>query len=435
MNTIRGRGQGGGAMRDYRSAIGVKTSASPAPPFGALLQTIMIQELGSQTDPKYEHSKISGCKYMASFNWLKSEMPTIVMPGMPPKWTPLKEPEELKEDSGEYYRDVNAAHYSDHPIEPAVRALLAQNDSFPVEGVDLFACGSTMGNLLGFVRDDHRDFRFVVESIGETTLFIRRPNSPTEKIPDVRGYGHAFPEKYTTYDKEVQGSDSHQRLIMYDFAGFQCIVRSEVDGYFADESGKQELPSGILNLPDLERLRMKNGGIRIPQEAVFDIKTRSARRPGDYLAKEMGRLWVRQIPHFVLAYHERGTFKDIKVQDIRREMAAWEKDHGREIDKLAVLIAKITSRARSKPDERFEVCCQAPGILEMRHVGGVFEPALPDDLHKVWTAHLSDSDASQDAGSGAEGSEDFESGDEDDDVDKDYTLCSGECEYCGRCKK
>jgi DNA-directed RNA polymerase subunit H (RpoH/RPB5) len=39
-----------------------------------------------------------------------------------------------------------------------------------------------------------RIFRMIVELVGQTVFLVRRENSPTERIPNVRGYGHTFPE-------------------------------------------------------------------------------------------------------------------------------------------------------------------------------------------------------------------------------------------------
>lgn len=137
----------------------------------------------------------------------------IVAQGQPPAWTPPTTTEKLKEDHGEYFRDPNAARYPTHPMEPAVRAILAECPEFPTTSVDIFACSSTIGNLLRFVSGEEKQFRILVEAIGDSVFFERRENSPTELIPNVRGFGHTFPEAYTSWDAEVKGSISHQRII------------------------------------------------------------------------------------------------------------------------------------------------------------------------------------------------------------------------------
>ena len=71
--------------------------------------------------------------------------------GRPPRWTPSRDDIQLREDSGRYYRDKNAAKFPNHPFAPAITACLASSPSV-LDDVDVVACGSTLGNLLRFVR-------------------------------------------------------------------------------------------------------------------------------------------------------------------------------------------------------------------------------------------------------------------------------------------
>jgi len=117
--------------------------------------------------------------------------------GKPPRWAPPATPTPLRQDRGTYFRDRNAARFPAHPIEPAIVAAMMQNPR-AADGVDMVACSSTLGNLLRFVRGTPQDFRMRVEKIGRAVFFVRRENSPTQHIDDVRGYSHTFPEAYTT---------------------------------------------------------------------------------------------------------------------------------------------------------------------------------------------------------------------------------------------
>lgn len=108
---------------------------------------------------------------------------------MPARWNPPDEAKKLQEDFGEYLLDHNAARHPDHPMEPAVKAVLAQNPNFNTESIDIFGCTSTLGSLLRFLKKDDKTFRFTVEAVGRTVFFVRRENAPDEKIagPDGRG--------------------------------------------------------------------------------------------------------------------------------------------------------------------------------------------------------------------------------------------------------
>jgi hypothetical protein len=97
-------------------------------PSGKLVKIINISNLPTFGTPP----KIEKCEYLASYNWLDHPKdPTILVPGMdslpavsatkktnstmcqgsPPLWSPSLSTKRLKEDSGEYFRDPNAARY------------------------------------------------------------------------------------------------------------------------------------------------------------------------------------------------------------------------------------------------------------------------------------------------------------------------------------
>lgn len=128
-------------------------------------------------------------------------------------------------------------------------------DTTPIEVV---GCGSTLGNLLRFAGSIERTFSFDVDVIGDAVFFVRREISPTELIPDVRGYGHTFPESYTTWNAKVKGPVSHQHIVKYTFGGLCCLVRSERDGYL-----KEKLSSEEQNLFKSEPTRKANEGTNI----------------------------------------------------------------------------------------------------------------------------------------------------------------------------
>ncbi|KAJ3564152.1 hypothetical protein NPX13_g7944 [Xylaria arbuscula] len=126
----------------------------PDPPLGPQLQSISRTDLLPDSDVANQTVKIRDPEVIASYNWLDKSIPSIVIPGGPPAWMPLHKPRKLKEDSGVYYRDLNAAHFPKHPMEPAIEAVMrvcsheyAKTSS---SGPDIVACGSTLGNLLRF---------------------------------------------------------------------------------------------------------------------------------------------------------------------------------------------------------------------------------------------------------------------------------------------
>lgn len=201
--------------------------ASPTPsypplPLGPEIACVSIAKLAKDDAIPIEKARVSDCQLVASYNWLDKPKPTIIIPGLPPRWNPPSETPQLKEDSGVFYRDRNASRLPLHPMEPAIESILRTRPSFAAVSstpIDIVACGSTLGNLLRFTSGDEKPFRMLVNVVGSTVHLIRREKSPNETIDDVRGYGHTFPDAYTTSDREARGSASHQRILSYCFGG------------------------------------------------------------------------------------------------------------------------------------------------------------------------------------------------------------------------
>ena len=325
-----------------------------------------------------------------------------------------------------------------------------------------------MGNLLRFVRQVDKPFRFNFELIGDTVFFVRKEKDPKEIIEDVRGYGHTFPEAYTTWDSDVKGSETHQRIIQYDLGGFKCMVRFECDGYLSDTTTKKASTSpkfsGELDTNELLTafdnakvrvsnaelncaLSIKSGGTSVAQETIFDLKTRSGRYKTEINMEDFyPLLWLKQIPNFIVAYHDgAGLFQDIRIQNVRKDVQAWEKqgDNRVAVKRLVKLLGKILQIAKQNQHELMEIYCPSPDHLEVRKQHGEGSHTLPPSLTKRWAGLESDfSDAlSVDNGydSGPDGGCNLQDehdilDDQSDNGGEDYTACSADtCGYCGKC--
>lgn len=276
--------------------------------------------------------------------------------------------------------------------------------------IDVFGCGNTIGSLLSFAGDEERTFRFGVEYIGSSLFLVRKTNSPKETIDDVRGYGHSFPEAYTVWERDVKGSASHQRIIKYDFAGLKCFVRSESDGYLPDlvdheESTSDEkyekledfssntnqllaLALGLQTPSTSSNLTLQRAGKPIPQQALFDLKTRAikSKRPGGISVDDfLHRLWVNQTPNFILAFHTYGRFeqRDIHIIDVRQKVVEWEAKNKTRLSKLGALLHKLIDVAKENGRSRFEVRRIGKGPLQIWSEAPRWS-ALPPELKTLW---------------------------------------------------
>lgn len=347
--------------------------------------------------------------------------------------------------------------------------------------VDVVACGSTIRNLLRFIRGEDQQFRMLVESVQGTVFLVRRENTPRELIPHVQGYGHSFPDVYTTWDADVKGSSSHQRMISYHFGGLRILLRFEADGYLLDEDDEEVEQLASFSFPgsDAENgtakliaqldqsdtglsrpsvngsLKLLPGGRIVEQKRIFELKTRSFRRKEaetleDTFGDQLPRLWIAQIPNFILAYHTHGLFKDITVTDARKHVKAWERKQADVLSRLAALIHHIVDLVKSRPDGKLELRHVKAGTLEVREQLADAGDALSDAARVLWAKGRSMTDGAVSERDGFGYGEDHEYGQDDDgdgDVDgeggtfgwddrsePDFTACSADdCGYCGRC--
>lgn len=374
---------------------------------GPQIRKLMVEEVQTETD--HGTIEITDCRYLASYNLMDNLSKTILVPGRPPLWTPSSDNMKLKADSGNYYRDANAATFEKYPLEPAVRSIFHMNPSFDPSIVDTFACGSTLGNLLRFVQGRGEPFSLTVHTIGPTAFFVRRDLSPTELIDGVHGFGHNFVDANTTWSPDVKGSSSHQRIVTYSFGSNTFLVRFEADSYTMDQTDgfdseddgggvpidATSVEDGLANMlqaNDPKKLRddvvLLKKGLPSAQSSIIDIKTRSARKQrNDIMIEQLPRLWLRQIENIVLSFHKNGVFGRAVVEDIRPMILQWEDENQTVIGRLFNLINLIREAAKIADGGKLEVRCSEAANLyfhEMSTPGQSEINPLPDDLRVLW---------------------------------------------------
>ena len=342
--------------------------------------------------------------------------------GAPPAWDPPVEPPALEQDGAEYYRDPNFARWPSYPTEPAIRAVYAVNPEFS-QDIDVVCCGNTMGNLLGFAGSSDGTFRFNIEIVEDTAFLVRKGAFPEELIENVWGYGHTFPEAYTSWGKGLKGSVSHQRLIKYTFGGLKILFRSECDGFLEEKATRetersksqppfqnQSLDVDALSVLLAEEsmrvserppsngkdLKIKHGGQVIPQAALFDLKTRSVKNELN-MEEIYPRLWLSQTPISIVAYHKSGhfDFDNIRVQDLPEKFEKWETEKQQLLWDFRTTVDMLIKTAKAAPECKVEVRRVGSGPLEIRKLFDSSWSCLPRSLKARWAG---DSDIEDDLG-------------------------------------
>ena len=424
-----------------------KTEVEPleAQAKGDLLGSIDLEDVKWASRSDVKAPTIQDCEFVASYNLLHRRITTILVPGKlilarlsklfllpnsyqgaPRAWTPPIECPELRQDRGHFFKDVVEARWPDFPLEPGIRAVFQVRPEFEGSEIDLVSCATVLENLLRFLTATERSFRFDVELVGETAFFVSKGTSPKEGMVDVRGYGHTYPEAYTKWDGGLHESLCHQRLIKYRFGNVKCLVQFKADGYLKDKvndknestearaaSSQSSLDAQVSSLLtqteaislsskaplNQSDLRVEACGKEIPQNSVFELKTRSTRNE-NVLDPILLRLWLTQITNLILARHTFGKFEDASPQDMSSDVHAWEKKYQRLLESLHKLLRRLIDSVTQSKDQKVEVRRIGEGPLEIRQLTQSSWSALPPDLKSRWKA-------SSDAESEDEGGDDY----------------------------
>ena len=73
---------------------------------------------------------ITAVEQVASYNWLDSTEPTLLVPGIPPIWSLPDAPVQVPPDTGRFFIDPNAGMMPTSPMEPLFRAVLHEHPDF-----------------------------------------------------------------------------------------------------------------------------------------------------------------------------------------------------------------------------------------------------------------------------------------------------------------
>ncbi|KAI1758773.1 hypothetical protein GGR53DRAFT_515951 [Hypoxylon sp. FL1150] len=448
-NSHRGswRGQASRPRARYTWNRGRDSTPKPevtTPPYGSLITEIAVENLNTQI----RGAKITDVKYAASYSLVERYSSKILIPGQPATWKPPQLPTQLPPDHGDYLRDHNGARFK-HPLQPTVQSLFALNNNFDPSNVDIMGCASSLGDILRFTISVESTFRFDVEMIGNT-LFITR-NHGKELIPDVRGYGHSFLDTFTSHEGNLKATESHQRIVSYSFGGLKCLLRFECDSYIEDKDTEPETTD--IDLPKTPTssnpICPENSGKVVSQASILEIKTRSeARGPLD-MSEQLPRLWLRQVPTLVTAYHARGRFADVQQKPVAHDTLTWESEHEAELQVFAAVLRQLIVEVKRAGHRKLELCRTGLGPLELREQAGALREALPAYWKDRWAGEYRqavspDGDDDEGRGKAARGecvhsdgcpSLRESSGSEDEDeIALDYTACDFDtCGYCGHC--
>ncbi|KAI9443010.1 hypothetical protein H4582DRAFT_1150430 [Lactarius indigo] len=301
--------------------------------------TKIIQTIPPPARPKVpEYFPIDNVKYVASYNWVEAEKPTMVVPGSPAIWTERVVPFTLEPDASSVYVDQNTAQLSQYPMLPLFTAadmIRDQDAAPPVDwpNVDVVTDRNGLRKLLRWLNPSPgravRDFRIDVELVGTKTLVLSRWESPTPEVNSGRSFGHAFEAAMTCAAPDCPSSD-HQRVITYDMFNMKMVVRFGVDACLSspdasvattstddsdladalDRVNIQQTSTPTTTSPTINIIR---AGTRVPQDALVEVVSRSVYYLDQLDWNELyPQMALSQTPMLRLGVHERGEFKELR---------------------------------------------------------------------------------------------------------------------------
>ncbi|KAI0399777.1 geranylgeranyl pyrophosphate synthetase [Xylaria palmicola] len=355
---------------------------------------------------------IENVKHLASYSWIEASVPTIAVPGIPPRWSPPATPRPLRKDSGLVYIAQNDARYPQSPLEPLFRSLFIADPEFDVGRVDFITDRNNIRKLLSFIdpsssRNGLESFKISVEAVGSTMLLSRIETKTTEVIAphEFRGYGHEFEKAYTRC--QLSDSTGYHRIVSYRFGGLSLIVRHEVDGYVSQPRSTTSSRStteddglagllGSLSLttpgsapsrapaytPPGSKMVIREEGMVVPLDSTLEIKTRVSHKQLDF-QEIAAQLWASQTPKLVRAYHNRGLFQDTSVEDVAGKVKAWELANQKHLKRLVALLRWISMEVRNCGGRAVVECDHTSDRITVVPMVGAGR-MLPQNLYARW---------------------------------------------------
>jgi hypothetical protein len=302
------------------------------------LNTIkIIDTIPAPTRPTApEDFPIKNVKYVASYNWIDAEKPTIVVPGSPAIWAGRDIPFTLQPDHSSVFVDKNSAWLSEHPMLPLFVAADAIHGHkaapAPVDWptVDVVTDRNGLRKLMRWLNPspgrEVRDFRIDVQLVGTKTLVLGRWEGRSREPPTGRTYGIGF-ENATTRPAPGCPSSGHERVITYDMLNMKMVVRFGVDACLpgpdssvaaksTDDSDPADAPSNVDIQPSattMSAINIVRAGTQVPQDALVEVLSRSV-----YYLDQLD--WNELYPQLVLSQtsalrlgvHDWGEFTELR---------------------------------------------------------------------------------------------------------------------------
>ena len=282
--------------------------------------------------------KITDVEHVASYNWFSASEPTIMVPGMPAKWSVKRDGTIVPPDTESEHRDNYYARFAKSPMEPLIQSVLTLRPDYDFSSMDIITDRSPMALLLGYVlrgksRPSHlKEFALGIRVIKNTAVLFRLEDKAQLAASQSQlSFWRNFEKAALTYRTGIEAaSQGHHRITQYRFGDLKILMRNAVHGYDQNrltmfdirdirknEAG--ESTNVVVNRDEVDAtkpssrakaetlatgLRVIRGGFAIDPSALLELSVRNRETQSSRgIEKRIPNLWLGQTPLLAKCVH------------------------------------------------------------------------------------------------------------------------------------
>ncbi|KZT22819.1 hypothetical protein NEOLEDRAFT_1097007 [Neolentinus lepideus HHB14362 ss-1] len=408
----RSRGRGSGSYPG-RGSNRPAPASIPRRDYHEGLGTTALKVLNKpSTGASAQDVQITNLEYLASYNWVEAQKPTIIVPGAPREWIDRPLPFRVDRDTGLLFVDQNGYRVPTAVLLPLFTAVdIVDEDmgraTFDWLGVDFVTDRNGLRKLLRWINGTaDKTFRIDMQLAGKKTVLLNRWEEATRE-PSRGAFGFGFEKATTEPAPGCERSTGHHRIVTYDLNGLKMVVRFEVDACLPPPSNRTaSMPTpvagpddladslGGLNISSQAQARASEatsdrsginiihaGSADIAQYRIIELTTRSEKNVDTFdWVNQYPQLFLSETLHHYLGIHVGGRFTDIVKRKLHTpDMRDVEKDAKDSFGKLRRALQDIQDIVVESGERgRLTLLCEG-GTLKV-FVRQTTESCIPDEI-------------------------------------------------------
>lgn len=257
-----------------------------------------------------------------------------------------------------------------YPFEVVFQSTELMNPSLRFDSIDVLVNRNSLRKFFNLCMGRTQDsFRVNLYLVNSTLVIERCVKSPTKEFlngSSGSGYGHGFERATTQMPPELLDSSAHHRMLRYELGGLECAVHFEVDASYDDPNAagllgvgerSEAAHGGAVESLEAAVSSMKLGesaitgandvsvsaisrGSGTPQASVAELKSRTRAKNG---LRALPQLWFGRTRYLITGLHQNGTFAEVKVEDLKEDLVAWENEERNQdgLRKMVILLSQL----------------------------------------------------------------------------------------------